>query len=116
MKYKEIRTGIEAEQGTRWLHRVVRIFRFLFGLMLAAGVVLYFYPSGEAQAALLRKIDVLKHERDALQGERDAQLRKMEWIRSDVQFLEIAARDRLGLQKDGEFIIRFQSQEAAQKK
>ena len=116
MKYKEIRIGIEAQQGTRWLHRAVRAFRFLFVLLLAAGIVLYFYPSDEAQTALHRKVDSLKLVRDALQGERDAQLRKLEWIKSDVQYLEIAARDRLGLQKDGEFVIRFQSKEAAQEK
>ena len=116
MKIEEIRTGMEAEQGARWLHRTVRVFRFLFGLMVATGVVLYFYPSGEAQAALHQKIDSMSLERDALRSERDAQVRKMEWIKSDDQYLEIAARDRLGLQKDGEFIIRFQSKDAPIKK
>ena len=112
MKYHEIRAGIESEHGTRWLHRMVKALRFLFGLMLVTGVVLYFYPSHEAQAALSRKINALKSERDTLKDERDAQLRKLGWIRSDVQYLEMAARDRLGLQKDGEFVIRFQSKEA----
>lgn len=116
MNYKEIKAGIEAEQGARWLHRTVRAFRFLFGLLLAAGLVVSFYPSDEAQAALRRKVDALKLDRDALKAERDAQVRKMEWIRSDVHYLEIAARDRLGLQKDGEFVIRLQSGDSIGKK
>ncbi len=116
MKYKEIRAGIEVEQGAGWLHRMVRAFRFLLGLMVVSVIVLYFYPSDQAQAALRGKIDVLKAERDTLQAERDAQLRRLEWIRTDVQYLEIAARDRLGLQKDGEFVLRFQSKPAASQK
>lgn len=116
MKYKEIRTGTEAEHGTRWLHRVVRALRYVFVLMLAAGLVFSFYPSDAAQVALRGKIDVLRAERDALKNDRDAQVRKLDWIRSDVQYLEIAARDRLGLQKDGEFVIRFQSKGEPEKK
>jgi len=41
------------------------------------------------------------------------QVRKMDWIRKDVDYLEIAARDRLGLQKDGEYVIRFSDEAKA---
>ena len=116
MKYKEIRAGMEAGQGTQWLHRVVRASRYVLVFMLAAVLVFSFYPSDAAQTALRHKIDALKSERDALKGERDAQVRKLEWVRSDVQYLEIAARDRLGLQKDDEFVIRFMSKDAPEKK
>ena len=84
------------------------------GSVLVGGVALvYFYPRREAQAALRRKVDVLIAERDALQRQRDMQVRKMDWIRKDVDYLEIAARDRLGLQKDGEYVIRFSDEAKA---
>jgi cell division protein FtsB len=116
MKYKEIRAGIEAGQGTQWLHRVVRASRYVLVFMGAAALVCLFYPSDAAQTALRHKIDALKAERDGLKAERDAQVRKLEWVRSDVKYLEIAARDRLGLQKDDEFVIRFQSKDAPEAK
>jgi cell division protein FtsB len=107
MNYQEIRARIETERGTRWLQWGVILGRFLFVVLLLAGVLVYFYPRREAQAALRRKVDILIAERDSLQRQRDMQVRKMDWIRTDVDYLEIAARDRLGLQKDGEYVIRF---------
>ncbi len=107
MNYQEIRARIETERGTRWLQWGVILGRFLFVILLLAGVLVYFYPRREAQAALRQKVDVLIAERDSLQRQRDMQVRKMDWIRTDVDYLEIAARDRLGLQKDGEYVIRF---------
>ena len=115
MNYQEIRTGIETEPSARWLHRAVKLFRFLFGLLLVTGIVVYFYPSDKDRRELSKKIAALKTERDALQAARDAQVRRYEWIKNDVQFLEIAARDRLGLQKDGEFVIRFKEKDSTDK-
>lgn len=111
MNYQEIRAGIEPANDNRRLQQMVRFFRFLLGFLLAAGMVVAFHPSGDERTALGLKVDALKLERDALKAERDAQVRKMGWIKDDVRYLEIAARDRLGLQKDGEFIIRFQTAE-----
>ena len=34
-------------------------------------------------------------------------LRRLVWIKSDNAYLEMAARDRLHLQKEGEFVLRF---------
>ena len=107
MTYHEIRARMETEGGTRWLHWLVCGLRFLFVIMGLAGILLYFYPRREPQVALRRKVDALMAERDALQRQRDMQVRKMDWIRSDVEYLEIAARDRLGLQKEVEYVIRF---------
>ena len=91
MKYKEIRAGMEAGQGTQWLHRVVRASRYVLVFMLAAVLVFSFYPSDAAQTALRHKIDALKSERDALKGERDAQVRKLEPVTGRyLQVLHIA--------------------------
>lgn len=116
MNYQEIRAKIEPDAGTRRLYGTVRICRWVFGFLVLAVIVAVLYPAGDAQAALERKIQNLRRERDVLKAERDAQKRKMEWIRTNDQFLEIAARDRLGLQKDDEFVIRFTAKEAARAK
>jgi cell division protein FtsB len=113
MDYQEIRARVETERGTRWLQWGVVLGRFLFVVLLLTGVLVYFYPRREAQTALRRKVDVLIAERDALLRQRDMQVRKMDWIRKDVDYLEIAARDRLGLQKDGEYVIRFSDEAKA---
>jgi len=50
----------------------------------------------------------LEEERGALRTER-AQLRqKMDLIQKDPDYLEVMARDRLQMQKDGEIILRFE--------
>ena len=46
-------------------------------------------------------------ERDAKQAERDRLQLKYDLIRKDKDYLEIMARDRLEMQKDGEVILRF---------
>ena len=53
------------------------------------------------------KLEELKGQRKELQADRDKLLRRMEWIKSDNAYLEMAARDRLQLQKEGEFVLRF---------
>lgn len=113
MNYQEIRAGTESAHDNRRLHQLVRGCRLLLGFLLAAGMVVAFHPSREERVALGLKVEALKRERDTLRTERDAQVRKMGWIKDDVHYLEIAARDRLGLQKDGEFVIRFQPAESA---
>jgi cell division protein FtsB len=46
-------------------------------------------------------------ERDEAQGRRDLLASRLEWLRTDANFLETIARDRLDLYRDGEFIIRI---------
>jgi cell division protein FtsB len=54
------------------------------------------------------KLEQLQAERDVLKSDRDKLLRRMEWIKNDNAYLEMAARDRLHLQKEGEYILRFE--------
>ena len=61
----------------------------------------------DTQNAMRAKLEDLKGQRKELQADRDKLLRRMEWIKSDTAYLEMAARDRLQLQKEGEFVLRF---------
>ena len=108
MNYEEVRARLpEEDPPIRWLARVVSSGKWLLLLLFLVALVASFYPKAEAREALERKLAALQSERDTLQAERDRQARRFEWIKSDVSYLEIAARDRLGLQKDGEFVIRL---------
>jgi cell division protein FtsB len=62
----------------------------------------------DTQLAMRVKLDELSGQRDHLRDERDKLLRRMEWIKDDDAYLETAARDRLHLQKEGEYVIRFE--------
>jgi cell division protein FtsB len=54
------------------------------------------------------KLDELQKQRDTLKADRDKLLRRMEWIKNDNAYLEMAARDRLHLQREGEYVLRFE--------
>lgn len=108
MEYREIRARTPEDTGTRWLAVLVRVGKFVLVLMIVPSVLIYYWPKKEHQEAMKEKVASLKRERDLLREERDKRLRKVEWIKSDVGYLEIAARDRLNLQKDGEYVIRFE--------
>ena len=70
-------------------------------------VYVWCYNPIDTQNAMRTKLDQLKEQRNVLQSDRDKLLRRMEWIKNDNAYLEMAARDRLHLQKDGEFVLRF---------
>jgi hypothetical protein len=40
--------------------------------------------------------------------ERDKRLRRLNWIQTDEGSLEMEVRDRLNLQKNGEYVLRFE--------
>lgn len=102
------------DTGTRWLQALVRIGKFVLVLMIVPSVLIYYWPKREQQEAIKERVAKLKRERDALLAERDKRLRRVEWIKNDVTYLEIAARDRLNLQKDGEYVIRFEEEPTAE--
>ena len=59
----------------------------------------------------LRQMDMeladLAAQRDALEEERDAARSEVLWLRSAKGFLETIARDKLGMRREGEKIIRI---------
>jgi cell division protein FtsB len=57
------------------------------------------------QAAMQKQVD----RRDARLAERDRLQLKLDLIRKDKEYLEVMARDRLQMQKDGELILRFEN-------
>lgn len=87
-----------------------RLSRVVFVLVVLAAIpciFAVFWPEMEKQRQLASEIEMLENRRDDLAAQRDALDKRLEWIRTDREFLETVARDRLDLHKEGEFIFRF---------
>ena len=96
-----------------------RLSRLVFVLVILAAVpcvLAIFWPELEKKRQMVTQIETLERERDRLEAERDALDQRLEWIRTDREFLEIVARDRLDLHKEGEFIFRFESDKKSDKR
>ncbi len=115
MKYEEIRAGIPQDTSTRWLTLVVRFGKFLLVLLIVPSIMIIFRPKKSEQDAMKARVAMLTKQRDVLRDARDQRLRRVDWIKSDTDYLEMAARDRLDLQKEGEYIIRFEDEPATVK-
>jgi len=80
------------------------------GLLLLCVVPFLFMkfrpPLAQEQAAQVQ-LEKLVAQRDALREQRDRLQTQNDLIRHDKDYLEVMARDRLQMQKDGELILRF---------
>jgi cell division protein FtsB len=108
MDYQEIRARVPQPPAVRLLELVVRFGKFVLVLLIVPSILVFFRPKLTQQDAMIAKVETLKAERDRLRYERDKRVRRVEWIKNDDRYLEIEARDRLDLQKEGEYVIRFE--------
>jgi cell division protein FtsB len=90
------------------MRAVLKVARFVLMLLVAPVIYVLTYHPMDTQLAMRVKLDELSGQRAQLRDERDKLLRRMEWIKDDDAYLETAARDRLHLQKEGEYVIRFE--------
>ncbi len=74
----------------------------VIGLLLAK-----FWPEFRRQEALDREIARLEAKEAELREKRDAAKLESELLRDDPAYQEAVARDRLGLQREGESIVRI---------
>jgi cell division protein FtsB len=91
-----------------FLARLVRLNRYLLALLIIPAAVLYFRPPLKEQEAARTRLVELTARRDGLKADAERLQRKLELIKTDPDYLESMARDRLNLQKDGEIILRFE--------
>ncbi len=108
MDYRELRASEPQSRWVTWMRVVLRIGRFLAVCLIMLVIYSLCDNSMDQQLSMRAKLETLKTERDALRTERDKLKRRMEWIRSDNAYLETVARDRLHLQKEGEYVLRFE--------
>jgi cell division protein FtsB len=108
MNYRELRASEPQGTWETWMRVVLKVARFVLLLLTIPVVYVLCDNPMDKQAAMRGKLEQLQAERDVLKSDRDKLLRRMEWIKNDNAYLEMAARDRLHLQKEGEYILRFE--------
>ena len=108
MNYRELRASDPQGTWETWMRAVLKVARFVLLLLTIPVVYVLCDNPMDKQAAMRGKLEQLQAERDVLKNDRDKLLRRMEWIKNDNAYLEMAARDRLHLQKEGEYILRFE--------
>ncbi len=107
MNYREVRASEPQSRWVGWMRAFLKVARLVLLLLIVPVVYVWCDNPIDTQNAMRTKLDQLKEQRDVLQSDRDKLLRRMEWIKSDNAYLEMAARDRLHLQKEGEYVLRF---------
>ena len=108
MNYRELRASDPQGTWETWMRAVLKVARFILLLLTIPVVYVLCDNPMDKQAAMRGKLEQLQAERDVLKSDRDKLLRRMEWIKNDNAYLEMAARDRLHLQKEGEYVLRFE--------
>jgi cell division protein FtsB len=99
---------LSSQRLERWLRRFIRAGKFALLLAVVPGIVhLHQRPMAEQQA-MRAKLEGLQRERDSLLDERDKLLRQVDWIKNDIGYLEVRARDHENMHKKGEYVIRFE--------
>jgi cell division protein FtsB len=99
--------GAPEEEKPGWLMWGTWLNLALLLLLIVPFLLLKFRPPVAQEKAEQELVDKKVTERDAKQAERDRLQLKYDLIRKDKDYLEIMARDRLEMQKDGEVILRF---------
>lgn len=108
MNYRELRASEPQARWEGWMRAVLKLARFILLLLIVPVVYVLCDNPMDTQLAMREKLEQLTRNRDSLKDERDKLLRRMEWLKGDNAYLETAARDRLHLQKEGEYVLRFE--------
>lgn len=110
MSYQEIHGHrvIPEQRADRVLRWAVTVVKGILVLLVFVAILAGFKQPMNEQTALRAKIDSLKQQSEGLRMERDKRLRRLNWIQTDEGYLEMEVRDRLNLQKNGEFVLRFE--------
>ncbi len=107
MNYREVRASEPQSPWVGWVRAFLKVARLVLLLLIVPVVYVLCDNPIDTQSAMRTKLEQLKEQRDVLQSDRDKLLRRMEWIKNDNAYLEMAVRDRLQLQKEGEYVLRF---------
>ncbi len=110
MRYQEIHghRPIQEQPADRLLRWGLRLGKGLLALALFGAVMSCFKEPLAEQNAMRAKLSALRAESEGLRLERDKMLRRLSWIQTDDNYLEMEVRDRLNLQKGGEYVLRFE--------
>jgi cell division protein FtsB len=80
-----------------------------------AGIVLWFYPEVVRRDQMARDLLEDQQELDALQSLRKQREREVYLLENDKEYIEVIARDKLDMMKEGETIFRLDPAKAAKR-
>ena len=110
MPYEEIGIDPFVPERPSLLARLVRMNRYMLALLILPISLFTFWPpyrEERAQQEVVRQRTVTKN---ALKKEADLLKLKLDLIKNDPEYLEITARDRLSMQKEGETVVQFHNE------
>lgn len=108
MPPEEIGYAIPTAEQPGLLARLVRMNRYLLLLLIIPAGIIGFWPPYKDLEHAKQRLGELELVRDTYKDKKKRMEQKLELIKTDPQYLEAMARDRLHLQKDGEKVIRFE--------
>lgn len=101
------RTDAEKTPLERVLTHVKQCLWWILLCLGVAGGIFYYRQPMREPAELQALIDAAIKKKLTLQAERDRISNRIEWLKSEPAYLELAVRDELNKKKDGETIVRF---------
>jgi cell division protein FtsB len=108
MPSEEIGYAIPSAERRGLLSGLVRLNRYLLLLLIIPAGIIGFWPPYKDLEQARQRLGALELQRDSARGKAARLERKLELIKTDPEYLEVMARDRLQLQKDGEKVFRFE--------
>jgi hypothetical protein len=108
MPPEEIGYAIPAAERSGILARLVKLNRYLLLLLIIPAGIIGFWPPYKALEEARQHLSAKELVRDVKADVKSGKERKLELINNDPEYLEVVARDRLQLQKDGEKVFRFE--------
>jgi cell division protein FtsB len=109
MPVEEYAVKLPPREGrSSFLARATTVNILLLLAMVVPFTVLAFRPPAAEEEAQHQRLRDLEQHRDLLVREKARLRQKSELILKDPEYLELMARDRLQMQKDGELVFRFE--------
>jgi cell division protein FtsB len=100
----------QQEPMTRILGILKRSVYWMLMLVVVTGAYLHYKEEIPEPLDRIQRISMLEQERDLLAAKSARLSRRIEWLKdpSDPSYLVIEAREKLGMQRDDEVIIRLE--------
>jgi cell division protein FtsB len=108
MPSEEIGYAIPAAERRGVLTGLVRLNRYALLLLIIPFGIIGFWPPYKDLEHARQRLGELELQRDTYKVKAASLEKKLELIKNDPEYLEVMARDRLQLQKDGEKVFRFE--------
>lgn len=89
-------------------HRLNRLLGVAIVVAVVAGIIAAFLPQLERQRAARKEEERLQLQVKQRRERVARQTRELAWLKNDPSYVEIIARDRLDLMKEGETIYRLE--------